>query len=347
MPNTPAKAAVAGTLCIACTLIGWASVPLFLKYFTLTDHYLDPWTANGWRYPMSALILLPVLIAHAAGRGLPAGIWRRALVPTVFNCLGQTCFALAPYYIEPGLMAFLLRFQIIFVTLGAYLFFPAERHVLRSKAYWTGVAIVFCGLAGTVLLGEQRLVGGTALGVLFGVGSGVLFAGYALSVRHFMHGVNPFVSFGAISQLTSVVLITVMFAVSPAGAAAPLALPPIAWVILVASSLIGIALGHVFYYAAIARLGVAISGGVILLAPFLTAIASMLVYEERLTIGQWLSGTTALVGAAMILSRQRRYTHAPDVPPLPAIPAPVLVPVELGPEAPEGVSELPGTDAPR
>lgn len=328
MSHAPARSAVAGTVCIVSTLIGWASVPIFLKYFTLEGQYLDSWTANGWRYPMSALLLLPVLIAHRTRGTLPPGLWRRALVPALFNCLGQTCFALAPYYIEPGLMAFLLRFQIIFVTLGAYLFFPAERHVLRSKTYWGGVAIVFGGLAGTVLLGEHRLVGGTAVGVLLGIGSGVLFAGYVLAVRHFMHGVNPFVSFGAISQVTSLVLIAVMLLVSPAGAADPLSLSPIAWLILVASSVVGIALGHVFYYAAIARLGVAISGGVILLAPFLTAVASGLVYGEQLTAGQWISGATALFGASLILSRQRRYTHPPDVPPLPAIPAPVLVPVE-------------------
>ena len=43
----------AGVVTILLTLVGWSSIPLFLKHFT---HLIDGWTANGWRYAISALI---------------------------------------------------------------------------------------------------------------------------------------------------------------------------------------------------------------------------------------------------------------------------------------------------
>ena len=46
------------------TLAGWSATPLFLKYFTdpASDHYVDGWTSNGWRYGFAALLWLPTVL---------------------------------------------------------------------------------------------------------------------------------------------------------------------------------------------------------------------------------------------------------------------------------------------
>lgn len=74
-----------GITYIVLTLLGWSSVLLFLKYLT---GFIDAWTANGWRYGLSALLWLPVLIVGGRQGTLPEGIWRRALMPAAFNCIG-------------------------------------------------------------------------------------------------------------------------------------------------------------------------------------------------------------------------------------------------------------------
>ena len=294
-----------GAVFIALTLIGWSSVPLFLKYFTSPEHYIDGWTANGWRYGVAALIWAPVLLVFAGRRKLPRSLWRAALVPSLLNCLGQVCFAWAPYYIGPGLQSFLIRFQIIVVTLGAYLLFPSERRIMRTWRYWIGLAVVFGGTAGTSLLGRELPDGGTAFGIALGIISGLLFGGYALAVRYYMHGVNPIVSFGTISQYTAGGMIVLMLILADSHGAAPLSLPSFDLWILVASGVVGIALGHVFYFASIARLGVTVAAGVMLVAPFLTGTASVFLYNEHLTAAQWMSGIAALVGAAAVLRVRR------------------------------------------
>lgn len=288
---------------IVLTLLGWSSIPLFLRSFI---HEIDFWTANGWRYAFSAVLWAPVIALGLARRTLPPDLWRAALLPSLFNALGQAAFAAAPYYVEPGLMTFALRVQIVFVTIAAAVLFPVERRIIRSGGFLLGLAMVVLGTIGTVTLNPGGLGGGTGLGVFLSVGSGLLFAGYAVSVRHAMHGINPLVAFAAISQYTAVLLAVPMLLFADRAGLAALDLPAPRFTLLLLSSLIGIGLGHTFYYFSIARLGVAVSSGVIQLQPFIVAAASFPLFGERLTAGQWGSGAVAIVGAAIILYAQDR-----------------------------------------
>lgn len=296
-------ASLAGIITVVMTLVGWSSVPLFLKYFA---DYIDAWTSNGWRYAVSALIWAPVLILGLRSSSLPAGLWRAAVVPSLVNCVGQVCFAWAHYKIDPGLLTFGLRFQIVFVAIGAYLLFPSERAVLRSYSYIAGLIMVFGGTVGTVLLGHELPAGTTAFGVTLAILSGASFAGYAISVRHYMHGTHPVTAFAAISLYTAMgmVLLMVLLGEDAGGRALALTAPQFAMLML--SAVVGIALGHVFYYISIARLGVAVSSGVIQLQPFVVAAASFFFFAERLTPMQWLSGAVAVTGAVLMLGVQRR-----------------------------------------
>jgi len=291
-----------GITYIVLTLVGWSSVLLFLKHLT---PYIDAWTANGWRYGMSALLWLPVLLVGARGGTLPEGIWRRALAPALFNCTAQVCFAQAPYYIGPGLAGFLLRINIVFSTAGALILFADERPLARSPMFWGGLVLVVAGSIGTVLLGSTPLVGGTATGVMLGLGAGAFYGLYGVSVRYWMRGIRPMVSFAAISLYTAVVMVSLMIVVSPARGAAVFGMSAFNWMILVLSALIGIALGHVFYYSAIARLGVAISAAVVQLAPFITGVASILIFGEVLTHWQWLCGVVMVMGAGSLIYSER------------------------------------------
>jgi len=301
-------------------------VPLFIRHFA---EAIDPWTSNGWRYGFAALLWAPVLVWGAARSRLPRGLWRAALVPSLFNAAGQVCFTWAHYKIEPGLLTFGLRTQIIFVAAGAFLLFPAERRVIRSIPYLLGVVMVFGGTVGTAMLGDSLPQGATALGITLAVASGMLFAGYALSVRHSMRGMHPVVAFAAISQYTAAVMVALMLAAGDRAGLGALTLPSRQFELLLLSAVIGIALGHVFYYISIARLGVAVSSGVIQLQPFLVAIASGVLFGERLTPWQWGSGAVAIGGAMLMLAMQGRLMRGEPATAAAAEPASEPKPSEL------------------
>lgn len=305
-----------GVVTIVMTLVGWSTVPLFITHFSGT---LDIWTQNGWRYAFAALIWAPVLIvARARGRASPR-LWRAALLPALFNGLGQTAFTWSYYNTDAATATFGLRAQIVFLAVGAYLLFPAERAVLRRPIAWAGIALVLIGVTGTIFLAPGALAGAPthAFGVALAIIGGVLFASYGLSVRKQMSGTNPVVAFAAISQLTALICTALMLALghdlstgSWDGGLSALGLSAGQFSLLLLSSLIGIAIGHVFYYIAIARIGVAVAGAVLQLQPFLVAVGALIVHDEPITAGQIGAGVVAVGGAVLLLSVQWRVSRA-------------------------------------
>lgn len=290
------------------TLLGWTVTPLFIKHFA---GQIDPWTSNGWRYGFSALLWsVPLMVWGARGR-LPAGLWKAALVPGVFNSLGQIGFTWAHYKIDPGLLTFGLRAQMVVIAVGAALLFPIERLVIRRPAFIAGIAMVLCGTGGTIVLEEGfGSSGATTLGVGLALWAGVFFAGYALAVRKYMVGINPMVSFAAISAYTAGTMVVVMLIFGDRHGASAAELPTGQFGLLLLSSVIGIALGHVLYYTSIAKLGVAVSTGVIQLQPFTVALLSLWWFGEVLRPSQWVFGGVAVSGAVLMLVVQHRVTSA-------------------------------------
>jgi len=295
-----------GLSCVLFTLLGWSSVPLFLKHFS---HDIDAWTSNGWRYGFAALVWAPLLIVSHLRRTVPKGLWKAALIPASFNILGQVCFTHGFYYIDPGLFTFGLRTQIVFVAVGAVLLFPAERRVIRSSTFLLGAGLVLVGAAGVVMQGKNMFEGATAFGIVLAVASGLLFACYGLAVRRCMTGLPSMLSFGAISQYTAGAMVPLMLVLGEGFGRGAWGLPNDQFALLLLSAVIGIAIGHVAYYMAIARLGVAVSSGIIQLQPFIVAAFSMWLFDERLTGGQWAAGMVAVCGAGVIVRQQWQTRH--------------------------------------
>jgi drug/metabolite transporter (DMT)-like permease len=309
-----------GIVTVVLTLLGWTSIPLFLRYFVKD---IDPWTANGWRYGISAVLWLPPLIWVYTRRTAPKGLWRAAVWPCVWNVPAQACFGIAPYFIDPGLMTFSLRVNIVFVTLGAALLFAAERRVVRSAGFLAGLVMVVVGAAATIALKPGGMGQGTALGVAMAIGSGALYAGYALAVRRSMMGISPLVAFAAVNQLTGLGLVACMVAFGRNWGLDPVQLARDEWAVgfsslaagshkfslLVLSAIIGIGLGHTFYFIAMARLGLATASAVVQLQPIGVSVASYYIFGERLTGAQWAMGLVAVVGAVLILVTQHRLSR--------------------------------------
>ncbi len=268
---------------------------------------------------MCAAVLLAWLLLRHGRLASAHRVWRRAIVPALFNCVGQTCFGFAVYFIQPGLAAFLLRVSVIFSIGGAFFLFADERALARLRLFWIGLGMVLGGAIGTVLAGEQTLVGKSAVGVALGAASGAFFGLYGVSVRYFMRGVPPAVSFAAIGGYTAAVMIALMLVFGRNAGLDVLTLSPVNTALLVLSAILGIAIGHIFYYAAIARVGVAVAASIIQIAPFLTGVGSVLIFGERLTAWQWASGALMICGGCLLMRAEA--SRAPEAEPIqPAFP---------------------------
>jgi drug/metabolite transporter (DMT)-like permease len=131
---------------------------------------------------------------------------------------------------------------------------------------------------------------------------------YALSVRRYMTGINPITAFAVVSQYTAAALVACMLVWGrDRGWHAVETLDAFHWTLLIASSVIGIGLGHTFYFYSIARLGVVVAAGIVQLQPITVAIASSVIFpEDRMTAAQWVTGVTAVAGAVMMMVVQGR-----------------------------------------
>ncbi len=288
------------SLAIAAMLLAlffWAVVPLMLEHFT---HLMDPWTANGARYFFAAAFWLPFVV-RTLGRMLPAArraAWRAALVPAAAHCTAQVFFGLAPYYNNATMLNFGCRLSIPFATIFGFWLLKSERALARAPAFWAGL---LCAVGGFLLMFEKGFgTDSTSVpGMLMLLGFAVTWGVYVVFVRRNLSVYPVHLAYGIVSLLTCVPLVALMFGFGHWQVL--LHLPPGQWLWLILSALIGLTLGHVFYYRAIRVMGPIASEGCMLLIPFQTAILAHVLMGDRLSGAQWAAGGVLILGCTLLL----------------------------------------------
>lgn len=296
---------VAATLCLLIALICWSVVPLVLRY--LTDVIPDGWTTNAVRYPVAAMMYAPLLFFTAMDRA-SRRLWLVALVPAIPNIVGQSLFAWSPYFIDPGLMSFIVRLSVLWGIGLSLIVFAAERRLLQSSRFWLGVALSLAGFLAVALCSNPFAQRATLVGIMIAIGCSFFWGVYGITVRLVMGKANPLTFFGIVCVWSSIGCL----AVSPLGQPSCLLhLPGSKIVLLVVSAFIGIAAAHGLYYIALQRLGTTIPSAVNALTPFVTAVASSYLFREQIAPIQWIGGIGSLIGTALILWSQE-HLHASE-----------------------------------
>ena len=287
------------TLALTGSILCWSTVPIFLKYFT---SFIDGWVANGMRYPFAALLYIPWLIAFRRAGKLSRHAWKLALLPASINIVSQILWAWTPYFINPGLIAFLVRLSTLWTVLGSFILFKDERALVRSWMFWAGFFFAICGFI-MMALGTHHSFGkATVTGIVLVLLTSIGWAGYQLSVRRNMQNIDSRVAFGMISFLTSIGLLSCMFIFGDTNRAVQMPLHVTVLVFL--SGLIGIAAAHLLFYIAIKRIGIAIASSANLASAFLTAAFSRFLFHETLTSLQWLAGAGLIIGGILLTRSQ-------------------------------------------
>lgn len=286
-----------GPLALLGVITCWSISPVILRNLTSV---IDAWTANGIRYPLAALLYWPILLRAGLSRRLHRQLVIRCLLPAALALSAQVFWALAPYFLQASAIGFYSRLQLVWALLAAGLLFPDERRVLAHRRFLTG--LVVC-VAGFLLFTGSPLANGrspSGTGVLIIVICSLFFGLYAVSVRHLMRGLDPLLGFGIVAQVVSVGTITGMLLLGEPARIPEL--PATAWLQLIGSSMVGIALGHFCMYTAVQRLGASIPSTVQSIMPFSIALLAWLCLGEQLATRQWIAGAAMVAGAAVLLT---------------------------------------------
>lgn len=301
MPEPPHnKLDPAATAACVGVVVLWSTGPIFVKYLT---GFIDSWTQNMFRYLSACLFWLPVLLYMRRAGRLDGRVWRRALLPGSVNVVGQSFFAAAFYYINPAFMDLLLKSSVIWIVVISLISFAQERPLAASRRFWLGGLLSAAGVIGVIVFSEDFGLQATMTGVALALTAGFFWAMYTLSVRISVRDIDSRVSFAVISMYTVAGLWIVGFIFGRPGEALQMGAWP--WTCVVISGVSSIALGHVFYYAAIRRVGATIPALVLLSSPFVVFSVSAVVFGERFTVWQFLFGAVLLAGAALAILAQR------------------------------------------
>ncbi len=305
-PEESLAGGMSGAAFLLANIFCWAAVPVLLRYLTGTP--IDAWTANGFRYPLASVLYWPILIVAWRSGRLDRQTLQRCIVPSFFAFGGQVLWALAPYYLPASAIGFFMRFSLVFAFSGAMILFPDERKLLRLPNFYVGLILL---VGGFILMSVSKLqfdAEVTGAGIAIILLCGVFFGFYAVSVRYFLRGINPLVGFGVVSHYVSVGTLIAMFAWGDFRQL--LFIPSQDWMVLIGSSVLGIALGHFFLYSAVSRLGAAVTSGAQTLTPFPTMLLAGWFLHEQMTGLEWTAGLTMVAGAAVLLVAQNQITRA-------------------------------------
>ncbi|MGD0598039.1 MAG: DMT family transporter [Sedimentisphaerales bacterium] len=286
---------LAALSCIG-TLICWSSAPIFIKYLT---GYLDLWTQNLLRYGAACLFWLPFLFIAAKKGQLPKAVWKRALLPFIPNIITQNLWAAAFYYIDPGFASLLSTTAFLWVIILSVIFFANERQHLSNRLFRLSIILSLVGLMGVMFFHPAFTRSYTIIGIAMIILYGLIWGLYAVAVKVAFRGIDSRTGFSVVSIYTVVALfILTMFMGQPSKC---LEMPFGGWAAVVISGVTGIALGHVFYYISIRRLGATTPSLVQLAQPFIVVVISYFVFSERLSVPQLVFGVVLVAGSALAI----------------------------------------------
>jgi drug/metabolite transporter (DMT)-like permease len=298
--DMPATAACLGALCC------WSVGPILIAQ--LTDH-LDSWSQNALRYSVACLFWLPVLFYFMYQGKLDKRIWRRAALPALANVTMQSLWAATFYYIGPAFTVLLSKTSVLWVAAFSLIFFADERLLARSRRFWAGLALSLTGVFGVLYFKENFAASRTVTGIVLSLVCAFMWGGYAIAVKVSLKDIDSRIGFAVISIYTVIGLwIGAALFGRPVQCKA-MGVGP--WMVVVFSAITGIALGHVFFYTAIKRIGATIPSLLILVQPLTVFSISSIVFHERLNGLQALFGLVLLAGAALSVWAQEHLRIPP------------------------------------
>ena len=116
-------------------------------------------------------------------------------------------------------------------------------------------------------------------------------------------GIDSRIGFSVVSIYTVIaIFILTMFLGQPSKC---LELSFYGWNAIVISGVTGIALGHVFYYISLRRLGATTPSLVQLAQPFIVVVISYFVFSEKLNVPQLIFGVVLVAGSALAILAKR------------------------------------------
>ncbi len=263
---------------------------------------------NGARYLVSLTVLWPILLLgpdRQSLRGLLPTLRRNAvkfLLIALVNYAFQVCYTYSLFLVTPAVMTLVGQTQVLFGVLFALLFFADERAFVASPLFIAGLVLALGGVGMVVVGGSSFGSAEFNVGILAVIGNAFCWALLGTLLKRWVPDVPPLLSLTSVFTIVTPLFVAT-YAVMHPGFPLPTA-PALHWLVLLASGLLAVGLGHSLFYRAVPVIGVSVSSLINLLTPLLAAVVSFIVYGEVLSPMQ-LAGAAVLLGGSYLVVRVR------------------------------------------
>lgn len=297
-PPTYRAAITMNLVAVVC----WAVAPTMVK--TISRSFPVNFQ-NAWRYLVALAVLWPAYLLTADRTRIRADLAevRRLAGKIAVIALVQYAFQVSYTYsltlIYPGLMTLVSQTTAVFGVLLAVAFFPDERRVVRDRMFLAGAVFALSGALLVVLGGGSWDSAAFSVGVLSALASSLAWALLGILIRRWIPHVPPLLSISSVFTIL-VPLFLASYAVANRGFPVPAA-PPIDWVLMIASGLLGVGIGQSLFYRAVPIIGVATSTSIGLLIPLLATVISWLAFGEKLSALQVVGGCLLVAGSWFVI----------------------------------------------
>jgi drug/metabolite transporter (DMT)-like permease len=258
-----------------------------------------PATTSGfYRVFIGGAALAIYLLATRKPLRFSSRVWSVLGLAAVFFALDLWFWHRSILYIGPGLSTLLANFQVFILMLVGAVFLGQK----PAPAQLVAIPLALFGLAMIVGFDWQGLPGDYRLGVVFGLLTAIMYAGYLLTMRYSRQGAAP-------GMPTREIAVVSVLSAALLGAAAltegqSLAVPTAAdfgW--LAAYGVLSHCLGYILIVSSLPQVSTTEAGLALLLQPTLSFAWDVLLFDRPMTAFE-LAGAGIALGAIWLGSRK-------------------------------------------
>ena len=276
--------------------IGAALISLSPIWVRLVD--VSPTTSGFYRVLFGSVVLVVYLLVLRKRVEFSTQAWLVLTVAALFLALDLWFWHRSIDFIGPGLATLLANFQVFIMMIAGFLFLKQTPRLKQLVA----VPMALVGLALIVGLDWNNLPADYRLGVVFGLLTAVVYAGYLLSLRQARQHSSYRVPTREIAVVS--VICTVMMAASIIAEGETLVIPTypdVGW--LLAYGVLSHSLGGLFIASSLPQVTAAEAGLALLSQPTLSFIWDVVLFDRPMTSLELLGAFVAL--AAIFLGSRR------------------------------------------
>lgn len=259
--------------------------PVWVKLVTVS-----PTTSGFYRVLFGSVALAAYLIINKQRLRLSNRAWMILIGASIFFALDLWFWHRSIYYVGPGLATLLANFQ-VFIMMFAGVIMLRE---LPRLSQVIAVPLALAGLAMLVGLDWRSLPQDYRLGVIFGLLTAVVYAGYLLSLREARRDSEhrmPIREVAVVSAISALIL-----GISAMVEGESLIIPNVqdaAW--LVAYGILSQGLGVIFIASSLRQVSTTEAGLALLLQPTLSFVWDVLFFARPMTATESAGATIALL----------------------------------------------------